>query len=146
MSWAPLLPNTAWNSYSWHHPDVDSPEARLIHQLVALAPELGPVYRTHMEDNFGELLPHLMMADITRWLGGVLERTQAGGLSAPADLEQLHTVVAFLEEQFATGDKATQELIAVSFLENLWQTREQYAGLKNLFGPSLRSSLERMDS
>jgi hypothetical protein len=123
------------------------PRAKLIHQLVALAPEeLGPLYRTHLEDNFGELLPHLMMADITRWLASLVGRTEDDEHPAPADLELLHTVVAFLEEQFASGDEATRELIAVSFLENLWQTGDQYAAINNLLGPSLRSSLDQMDT
>jgi hypothetical protein len=93
------------------------------------------VYRTDIEDNFGELLPHLMMADITRWMGALVGRTEDDEHASPADRELLQTVVAFLEE-----------LIAVSFLENLGQTGEQCAVVKNLLGPSLRSSLDQMDS
>ena len=124
---------------------MERPEAKLIHQLVALAPELGPVYATHLEDNFGELLPHLMMADITRWTGALLQRIQSGGPTAPTDLEQLQPVLALLEDRFASGDEPTRDLIAASFLENLWQTDEQYAAIKNLLGPSLRASLDRME-
>jgi hypothetical protein len=125
-------------------PGMDRPEAKLIHQLVALAPELGPVYRTHLDDNFGELLPHLMMGDITRWMGVLVSRVQAGGPTAPADLELFRTVMAFLEGQFASGDAAVQELIAVSFVENLWQTGEQFTAIKNVLGPSLRGQFDQM--
>lgn len=51
--------------------------------------------------------------------------------------------MAFLEEQFAS-DGALQELIAVSFVENLWQTGEQFTAIKNALGPSLRGQFGQM--
>lgn len=39
-----------------------------IKQLVATYPALAPILAEHLDDNFGEMLPHLVMADVVRWL------------------------------------------------------------------------------
>ncbi len=39
-----------------------------IEQLIAAHPVLAPILVEHREDNFGETLPHLVMADVVRWL------------------------------------------------------------------------------
>ncbi len=36
-------------------------------ELVAQIPELEPLYSEHMQDNFGEMLPHVLMGDVTRF-------------------------------------------------------------------------------
>lgn len=45
----------------------EATEATIL-QLVAAHPALAPVLAEHLEDNFGEMLPHLVMADVVRWL------------------------------------------------------------------------------
>jgi hypothetical protein len=124
---------------------VDRPGAALIHQLVSLASELGPVYSSHLQDNYGELLPHLMMADTTRWLIMLFRRAKEGGSNSGADMAQLQTVLAFIEDQLTTGDDPARDLIGASFLENLWQADEDYDAIKELLGPSLHTWLDQMD-
>ncbi|BCW36036.1 hypothetical protein StoSoilA2_20920 [Arthrobacter sp. StoSoilA2] len=66
-------------------------------EMVAAHPYLRPIHAEHMDDNEGELLPHLLMADVCRWvmsnhhsqanrvrdllgwLGGRFEAVGAGG-------------------------------------------------------------------
>jgi hypothetical protein len=64
--------------------------ADFVHQFVSTSPELVDVYRQHIADQ-GELLPHVLMGDITRvvvtaiagrnhikWLPGFLQQLEAG--------------------------------------------------------------------
>lgn len=40
---------------------------QLVKRLVANFPDVDPVYREHLADMQGELLPYLLMADVARW-------------------------------------------------------------------------------
>jgi hypothetical protein len=58
---------------------------------------------------FDEILPHVFMGDVTRYVH-----------TLPPDRA---SIVQFLEDVFPSGNKAVEELIAVSFIENI-ETRE----------------------
>lgn len=91
----------------------------------------------HIEDNVGELLPHVFLADATRLLISFFGE----GLSAWG---QLQDVLDFLEGSFRDGDDETKELIAVSFLENLPVDGELGSGIRELLGPELRAESEHL--
>ena len=99
----------------------------LTRDLVAVAPALGPVLAAHRAEFDGELLPHLFMADVTRWL-------VTGGPAA--------SVLAVLERHLAEGDTEVQNVIALSFLENLEATD---TALRAALGPGLRAELQAME-
>ena len=68
------------------------------------------------------------MADVTRCL-------VAAGPAAP--------VLAVLERHLAAGDEEVQNVIALSFLENLGPGD---AAIRSAIGPGLRAELEAMES
>lgn len=90
--------------------------------------ELLPVLERHLEDNEGELLPHLVMSDVIRWL--VDHRT--------SDPQVCRGVIDWLEQKFLTGPDDVRGLIAVSGVEMIPDPGQPGAELRNLLGPSLR--------
>ena len=83
--------------------------------------------RTEHIATYGELLPHVLFGDLTRWM--LAHHPQ------PA-------LLGLLEDGFATGDSATQNLIAVSFVENI-EPGPEYAPLREALGPRLRQVWNR---
>ena len=100
---------------------------QLVQDLVSAAPALDAVLAEHRAEFDGEVLPHLFMADVTRWLVGT-------GPAAP--------VLAVLERHLADGHEEVQNVIALSFLENLEATD---AAIRAALGPGLRAELEAME-
>lgn len=75
----------------------------LLQDLIAAAPHLDAARREHLADK-GEVLPHVLFSGITRWL---VERGP------------LPEILGVLEHHLDVGDEYVQNVIAVSFLENL---------------------------
>ena len=101
-------------------------------------PALRPLLQVHLDDQDGEILPHLFMADLERWAEAQIQaRDEASHLL----LEQ---VLAFLEMAYSTQGAEVEELIAVSFLEHLPRPGEPGAELRTLVGPNLAEQLERI--
>jgi hypothetical protein len=99
----------------------------LAQDLVASEPALGSVLSEHRAEFDGELLGHLFMAEVTRWL-------VANGPVA--------SVLAVLERHLADGDETVQNVIALSFLENL---EREDAAVRTALGPGLRAELAAME-
>lgn len=98
----------------------------LLRDLQAADPAIGEIVAVHLADN-GEVLPHLLMADITRWL--VAEGPQPDVLHA-------------IEHHHMLGDAHVQDVIAASFLENLLG---EDAAVRWALGPGLAADLRRME-
>lgn len=75
----------------------------------------------------------MFFGDVTRY---VLDLWSSSG----DDRAEARRVLDFLEEGFAGGDPDVQNLIAVSFLENLPYKGEPDAGIRAALGPQLRKS------
>jgi hypothetical protein len=102
-----------------------------MNRLVSEILDLAPLYTEHMRDNFGEMLPHLLMADFARF--AVAKAT------APADISQLKVLLEFLERGLESGNVDIENVIAVSFAENLQQEDPNAIDLiKRNSGPLLR--------
>lgn len=99
-----------------------------IEQLVAAHPDLAPVLAEHLEDNFGEMLPHLVMADVVRWL--VAHRDSDAAVCA--------SVLAWMETGFSEGPEDVRGLIAVSGVELIPDPGEPGSELRDMLGPALR--------
>lgn len=106
----------------------------LIGSLVERCPSLLPVLEEHLDDYDG-LLPHVFMADVTRWIA-------ARYGSDPGD-GSVTCVLDFLEAAFDAGRPDDRELIAASFLENLPPDDDAAGGVRKLLGPTLSDHLTR---
>lgn len=80
-----------------------------ISALVYHHPELAPLLAEHLEDNNGQVLPHLLMGDVIRWLTEHWE----------SDSQVCRSVLDWLDEAYDSGDDAVQELIVVSGVANI---------------------------
>jgi hypothetical protein len=101
-----------------------------VQSMVARFAGLKPVLDEHIKDNH-EILPHLFFGDVTRY---ALSLVRVG---RPDQTPELRLLLDFLEESFSGGDGELQELIAVSFLENLQSTGDKGAHIIAMLGPNL---------
>ena len=108
--------------------------ATFMEELLRRVPELKPLYDEHLRDN-QLLLPHLLMANITRFAIG------AGDL-APRT-ESTRALLGCLEAGLSDGNDEVKELIGVSFAENLIGEVEGLERLRPLMGSILRTEVDR---
>jgi hypothetical protein len=104
---------------------------RLAEQLL----DLEALLSEHIEDNFGDILPHLFMADVERWLEAQVAARQS------ANAKRL---LSYLDSELARGSPALDELLSASFLEHLPIPENDSLGIRTLLGPHLRRHLENM--
>lgn len=104
--------------------------------LVYSFPALRQVLQEHLDDQEGEVLPHLFMADVERWL----EREVMNRPKQAAD--EVARILAFLEDAFAAGDSEVNEVIAASFLEHLPRPGDLGSEIRTMVGPRLRKQLQ----
>jgi len=91
--------------------------------------ELRGLLQRHLDDYDG-LLPHLFLADVTRWL---VARRMESGAKDPL----LRAVLAFLENQFESGGAHIKELLAVSVLETLPLKGEAGSEIRDQLGSAM---------
>jgi hypothetical protein len=113
---------------------VKAADLALVGALIYRVPILLPLTQVHLDD-YDELLPHVLLGEITRW---AVQRYEAD----PAD-GNLHAALNFMEEAFAADGADEIELIAASFLENLPTIGEDGAEIRALLGPAMTEWLRR---
>lgn len=96
--------------------------------LVDTHRELVPVLDEHLQDNDGQVLPHLVMADVIRWL--VTHRT-----SHPA---ACLSILDWLGVEFERGPDDVRGLITVSGVQMIPDPGQPGSELRDLLGPGLR--------
>jgi hypothetical protein len=96
--------------------------------LVDAHRELTPVLAEHLEDNDGELLPHLVMADIVRWLVDHRE----------TDPEVCQSILEWLEREYTRGPEDVRGLITASGVEMIPDPGQPGSELRDLLGPELK--------
>jgi hypothetical protein len=112
-----------------------------VQDLVTRFPSIRPIYDEHLDDNFGELLPHPFCGDLTRWIVNLYS-----GNSGIEDADkQLRAILDFLELSYLEGDDDIKELISVSILENMPSTGEDNVGIRDLLGPMLADEYSRVN-
>lgn len=99
-----------------------------IKQLVATYPALAPILAEHLDDNFGEMLPHLVMADVVRWLAAHHD----------SDPAMCASVLAWMEMRFNNGPDDVRGLIAVSGVQMIPDPGQPGSELRDSLGPRLR--------
>lgn len=111
-----------------------------IHDLVDRFPDLQPVLAEHVEDNFGEVLPHVFLAEVMRC---VVELDQPNGGSR-AEPDVAGAILKHLEARFDTGDSDLDALISTGFLEVLPRPGEPGETLRGRLGPKLAAEAARV--
>lgn len=90
--------------------------------------QLIPLLEEHLDDNDGEMLPHLVLADVIRWL--VAHRS--------SEPETCASVLNWMEAEFIHGPEDVRGLIRVSGVQMIPDPGEPGAELRQLLGPALR--------
>jgi hypothetical protein len=102
-----------------------------VDRMVAVHPELEPLRRQNLDENFGEMLPHLWTSDLARY---VVDRYQAGG---PVAVQPL---LATLDAE-AGSSPEVDEMIGVSFVELLPHPGDTGSEVTQHLGPRLTDML-----
>lgn len=104
-------------------------------QLRARVPGFDRIYDEHLQQH-DELLPHVLLGELVRFLSDEIRRH--GEHSAT-----LHHAMGLLERGMGSADPRLQELVAVSFLENLDPADPAFRAIRKLFGPRLSEQYDR---
>lgn len=119
------------------HPQKLTYESFVDPMLVSV-PELRPVVDEHLKD-CEEILPHILMGDITRFVIDLHRRSKCEPKTTDEYEDTILRTVRFLVDLFTSSDTRLQNLVSVSFLENLDQAGRDYAEVKRrLTKPLLR--------
>lgn len=83
------------------------------------------------------MLPHVLMGDVTRF---VISQHQLE-LKSRSLSPVLDRCLSFLEKAMQADSQEVQELLSVSFLENLAQSDDLYFSIRSRLGPALKAEL-----
>lgn len=103
-----------------------TPSERLATRLVDEFRNLSSVLEEHLDDQEGELLPYLLMADVARWANAAYA----------SDPQTVGRLVDWLEVEFEEAQPAEKDLIGLGFVEAIPLPPEGTALLLRL-GPHL---------
>jgi hypothetical protein len=98
-------------------------------QLRDQVPGFDTIYYEHLHD-YDEVLPHVLVGDLVRFLS---EEVYCHGSNSTA----LRPAMSLLERAMSSADPKLQELVVVSFLENLDPEDTAFSTISELFGPNL---------
>jgi hypothetical protein len=113
---------------------------QFLKRLVEDVPSLEPLYREHRTDH-PQILTHLLMADFTREI--LRLASLADGGSAGAE-ERLVKILGHLEGGMASGNEEIEDIVALSFLENLERDDPAATAVERRLGPALARQLREM--
>lgn len=109
------------------------PEAFML-RLADRVEQLRDDVREHQAE-YNAILPHVLMADISRIAMRLAGEAHSGSLRARAALADL---IAELEQGLQDGGESVEEVIVQSFLGNLDEDDPRFAEVEVRFGPQLR--------
>ena len=104
-----------------------------IRRLILAVPELNDVYRQHLSEQ-DELLPHVLLGDVTRFV--VLNATR--GEAA----DWLARFLSQMDAELLSGNDEVAELIGVSFVENLCGENAAIQALLPRLSKALRTEVK----
>jgi hypothetical protein len=97
-------------------------------------PEFGPSIDESVGFNDGEVLPHVIFGDLTRFVLAARHRH---------DTDLVRRCLSFLDEALREGDEMMQNLVQVSFVENVGPFSGDAAAFVATWPTSLRQEAER---
>jgi len=119
-----------------HIPNAD--DVAFVAGLCLEVTEVRGVLAQHLRENLGQVLPYMLLWDITDWL---VARVAEQGQDDPAS----RAILAFCESRFGQVSAGVDNLIGVGLLENIMfgiEGPEQK--IVPMLGPRLRADLEMM--
>ncbi|HXG59891.1 MAG TPA: hypothetical protein VNO22_00825, partial [Planctomycetota bacterium] len=106
-------------------------------RLLAMLPEFRAAYGEWLE-KYDSGLPHCVFGTLTQF---VVEEYRRGATGPGTPFDR---ALCFLEEAMGSKDPEVQNLVWVSFLENLdAHAGEDFEGIKAKLGPKLRATLKK---
>jgi hypothetical protein len=112
----------------------------VVPRLVTEIPELCALYNEHLHD-YGELLPHVFLGDVTRFVITAFE-CSINRQDMLRLCDGAMRILSLLERAMSSSDEKLQELVSVSFLENLNHTSKTYTQIRARLGPRLLKELQ----
>jgi hypothetical protein len=112
-------------------------------QLAELSLSLTVLFDEHSEDNFPEVLPHIFLYDVVLHVVGLVQEIAYQNSSSARS--ELICILAMIELNFESGNPEIEELIAVSFLENLPMHAETGYEIREYLGPKLLCELRKIE-
>ncbi len=114
-------------------------------RLLSDVPDVATVYDEHIDD-YGEVIPHVLMADVARQFNERLVASTGTGQEAGDATAFVTAVLASLEASVADADGGVKEVVSASFLENLEQEDDEaYDKARSLMGPMLLGMLDKIE-
>lgn len=110
-------------------------------ELVNKVDRLKPIYEKHINDN-DELLCHVFFGDLTRYVIE-LNKSIMNNL-IDSDVEAMGVILNHLENKVTGLDDNIDNLIGVSFLENLIPLNDEIWHLESMFGQNLKTEFRKM--
>jgi hypothetical protein len=112
----------------------------VVSTLVEHVPELRALRDDHYRQ-YGEILPHVFFGDLTRFV-----QTGFACPSSSSGRQVVMRILDLLERTISSVDNRLQELVSVSFLENLDQDSSAFAQIRASLGPRLKEELAKYKS
>ncbi len=112
----------------------------LFRLLVRRVPRIQTLVDEHLADN-GDRLPHILMADVGRFVSSYFTTEEAVALERPSK-DELQQVLNVLGDALLDGDDETQNVVAVSFVVNLW-LEPFYENLWPFLGQQILAEIDR---
>lgn len=107
---------------------------RFVDQLLAAAPQAGPLVSENRDQDDDVILLHLLLADVLRL---VVASFSAG------DVFLTRRILAVVERGLREGDESVRNAVAVSFVEHFGAHRGESDELLAQWPPVLRAELGR---
>lgn len=102
----------------------------LVRNLCATWSSVRPLWLEHLEDNEGEVLPHLLLSDVVRWMSSSeLEPHRA----------RCDETWRWLAVQYQSGDSDVRDLIVVSGVKMIPDPGSPGSGQRAFLDPQLRA-------
>lgn len=109
---------------------------QFIDGLIKRVPELRPIYEEHLDDN-DTLLPHVFMGAVARF---VIERVRHGDFRHEGAVAQ---IMSAIDNSLKSNCPSIQELVSVSFVENLASETDVIQALVPLMGPNTQEEIQK---
>ncbi len=114
--------------------------AKFFSEACAHSASFSALQAEHIGAN-GELLPHVLMADLLRFVGMGVSGEQTLGVPPPSEGET-RDLTALVELGLSIGDPELKNVLEVSFVEDI--DREPFfSALRPFLGPSVLSEVSR---